>query len=86
MLEDRCPENALLTIADRTGDHTIMASNAGRKLVQKGAKILDHPFEFLENSIPFLYPFGNDLADHLVSIGGSFFRIGKDLLLSDLLF
>ena len=66
MLKHGCPEDALLAITDRTGNHAVVTSNTGRKFIQKSWQILDNPAEFLEESISFLYSLSNDFIDHLV--------------------
>jgi len=64
VLEDRCPENALLTVTDRASHHAIVASNAGGKTVQKGWEILDDTFELLKKGITLLRPLSDDFIDY----------------------
>ena len=65
VLKHRRPENTLFAVANRAGHHAIMATNAGRKTIQKGFEIRNDPFEFLEKGISLLCPFSDDFVDHL---------------------
>ena len=66
VLEDRRLENALLTVTNRAGHHAVVASDTGRKTIQKGLKVLDDTFELLKKSVPLLRPISDHFVDYLV--------------------
>ena len=69
MFKDRCPEDTLLAVTDRTGHHTIMAPDAGGKSVHEGTKVFHHSSKFFKEGIPFLRPVSNDSVNHFASAG-----------------
>ena len=67
MLEDRRLENALLAIADRAGNHAVVATDARGEPIEKGAEVLCNAFEFSKKGVPLLCSFGDHFLQHLAS-------------------